>query len=204
MLGFISNLITQPSQLYFGRDYGTKGRIAWKTGTSYGNRDAWAVGTALDWTIAVWLGNFSGQENKQVCSRCWERGNLTNRLQVVYPPAVVEYLQARGNNVSTSLLHKKSCPTVSDRNPIEFIYPQSNNILAIPRGTDGDYQQITFRIAHAQENSKLFWYLDQQYLGATTGDHKRLLLPEDGRHRLHVVDKEGHQREIQFQVKRNE
>jgi penicillin-binding protein 1C len=35
-------------------------QIAWKTGTSYGRRDAWSVGYNKDFTIAVWLGNFDG------------------------------------------------------------------------------------------------------------------------------------------------
>lgn len=35
-------------------------KIAWKTGTSYGRRDAWSVGYNKDYTIAVWLGNFDG------------------------------------------------------------------------------------------------------------------------------------------------
>src|SRR5699024_1989918 len=34
----------------------TKRRIAWKTGTSYGYRDAWALGVSPDWTIGVWIG----------------------------------------------------------------------------------------------------------------------------------------------------
>jgi len=35
-------------------------KIAWKTGTSYGRRDAWSIGYNRDFTIAVWLGNFDG------------------------------------------------------------------------------------------------------------------------------------------------
>jgi len=33
---------------------------AWKTGTSYGSRDAWAIGVNAQWTIGVWVGNFEG------------------------------------------------------------------------------------------------------------------------------------------------
>jgi penicillin-binding protein 1C len=36
-------------------------KIAWKTGTSYGNRDAWAVGITPDYVVAVWVGNASGE-----------------------------------------------------------------------------------------------------------------------------------------------
>jgi len=35
-------------------------RIAWKTGTSYGRRDAWSIGYNKRYTIGVWVGNFSG------------------------------------------------------------------------------------------------------------------------------------------------
>lgn len=35
-------------------------KIAWKTGTSYGRRDAWSIGYNKHFTIGVWVGNFSG------------------------------------------------------------------------------------------------------------------------------------------------
>ena len=35
-------------------------RIAWKTGTSYGRRDAWSIGYNKNYTVGVWVGNFSG------------------------------------------------------------------------------------------------------------------------------------------------
>jgi penicillin-binding protein 1C len=35
-------------------------RIAWKTGTSYGRRDAWSIGYNKKYTVGVWVGNFSG------------------------------------------------------------------------------------------------------------------------------------------------
>ncbi len=35
-------------------------RVAWKTGTSYGHRDAWSIGYNPHYTIGVWIGNFNG------------------------------------------------------------------------------------------------------------------------------------------------
>src|SRR6202000_354423 len=35
-------------------------KIAWKTGTSYGRRDAWSIGYNERYTVGVWVGNFSG------------------------------------------------------------------------------------------------------------------------------------------------
>lgn len=35
--------------------------IAWKTGTSFGFRDGWAVGTNPEYTVGVWVGNADGE-----------------------------------------------------------------------------------------------------------------------------------------------
>ncbi len=40
---------------------GAPAAIHWKTGTSYGHRDAWAAGSGKDYSAVVWLGNFDNQ-----------------------------------------------------------------------------------------------------------------------------------------------
>ncbi|MEI8634520.1 hypothetical protein P4S72_25795 [Vibrio sp. PP-XX7] len=35
-------------------------QIAWKTGTSYGFRDAWAIGGSADYTVGIWAGRPDG------------------------------------------------------------------------------------------------------------------------------------------------
>lgn len=36
-------------------------KVAYKTGTSYGHRDAWSIGYNPQYTVGVWVGNFNGQ-----------------------------------------------------------------------------------------------------------------------------------------------
>jgi len=36
-------------------------KIGWKTGTSFGSRDAWAVGVTPQYTVGVWVGNSTGE-----------------------------------------------------------------------------------------------------------------------------------------------
>ncbi|MDR1419474.1 MAG: penicillin-binding protein 1C, partial [Treponema sp.] len=50
------------------QEYAGSRRIAWKTGTSFGNRDAWAIGVRPDWTVAVWIGNASGEGRAELRS----------------------------------------------------------------------------------------------------------------------------------------
>jgi penicillin-binding protein 1C len=41
-------------------DPGNRARVAWKTGTSYGFRDAWALGSTPAYTVGVWVGRPDG------------------------------------------------------------------------------------------------------------------------------------------------
>jgi penicillin-binding protein 1C len=43
------------------RSFRSSERIAWKTGTSYGRRDGWAIGSNPRYTVGVWAGNASGE-----------------------------------------------------------------------------------------------------------------------------------------------
>ncbi|HEC1776971.1 TPA: penicillin-binding protein 1C [Campylobacter lari] len=45
------------------RQYDFNTIISWKTGTSYGRKDAWAIGTSPKYTLGVWVGNFNGEAN---------------------------------------------------------------------------------------------------------------------------------------------
>ncbi|WP_271783710.1 penicillin-binding protein 1C [Aquimarina algiphila] len=41
--------------------YDSSKKIAWKTGTSFGNRDAWAIGSSKKYVVGVWIGNADGE-----------------------------------------------------------------------------------------------------------------------------------------------
>jgi len=43
------------------RNFSSSRKLAWKTGTSYGLRDGWAIGNSGRYTIGVWVGNASGE-----------------------------------------------------------------------------------------------------------------------------------------------
>ncbi|MEZ4687585.1 MAG: hypothetical protein R3B47_16450 [Bacteroidia bacterium] len=43
------------------RSFASSRRLAWKTGTSFGFRDAWAIGCNRQHVVAVWVGNADGE-----------------------------------------------------------------------------------------------------------------------------------------------
>jgi penicillin-binding protein 1C len=53
--------VNRPDEEGFWRNFSSSKWVAWKTGTSFGLRDAWAVGVTPNYTIGVWAGNADGQ-----------------------------------------------------------------------------------------------------------------------------------------------
>ncbi|KPK85825.1 MAG: penicillin-binding protein 1C [Bacteroides sp. SM23_62_1] len=53
--------VNRPENEYGWEMFNSSVNIAWKTGTSFGFRDGWAVGTTPDYTIGVWVGNADGE-----------------------------------------------------------------------------------------------------------------------------------------------
>lgn len=59
-----------PPQRGFGtRPFSGQTPVAWKTGTSSGLKDAWAVGLMGDLLAGVWVGNFDGTPNRHLVGR---------------------------------------------------------------------------------------------------------------------------------------
>lgn len=53
--------VVRPEEEAGWQQFGTSKQIAWKTGTSYGFRDAWAVGVTPNYVVGVWGGNADGE-----------------------------------------------------------------------------------------------------------------------------------------------
>ncbi len=53
--------VYRPGEETGWRNFYSSKRIAWKTGTSFGFRDGWAVGVTPDYAIGVWVGNADGE-----------------------------------------------------------------------------------------------------------------------------------------------
>lgn len=52
--------VTRPAEDGQWRMFSSRGKVAWKTGTSFGFRDAWSVGVTPRYVVAVWVGNAAG------------------------------------------------------------------------------------------------------------------------------------------------
>ena len=53
--------VNRPDEEGFWKKFSSSKWVAWKTGTSYGLRDAWAVGVTPAYTVGAWAGNSDGE-----------------------------------------------------------------------------------------------------------------------------------------------
>lgn len=56
----------RPDEEGLWEEFSSSRPLAWKTGTSFGHRDAWAVGFDKKYTIGVWVGNADGKGRSQL------------------------------------------------------------------------------------------------------------------------------------------
>ena len=98
--------------------------VAWKTGTSYGHRDAWAIGFSQETTIGVWIGNFDGSGVKGL-SGAEHAGPLLFDLFRVLEPTGSRFEEPRGLEIDTL----EVCP-VSGQLPTAYC-PSTKEIASI-------------------------------------------------------------------------
>jgi penicillin-binding protein 1C len=53
--------VNRPDAEAFWTSFSSGRQVAWKTGTSFGNRDGWAIGTNGRYVVGVWVGNADGE-----------------------------------------------------------------------------------------------------------------------------------------------
>ncbi|TLX70937.1 penicillin-binding protein 1C [Labilibacter sediminis] len=53
--------VSRPDEEIGWQAFSSSRKIAWKTGTSFGYRDAWAIGITPEYVVGVWVGNATGE-----------------------------------------------------------------------------------------------------------------------------------------------
>ena len=83
---------------------------------------------------------------------------------------------------------------------MQFIYPYPNSVLKITKQLDGSRGKVVFELAHRNSSTKVFWHLDDGFLGETSDIHKLEYAPEKGEHVLTVVDENGNAISTKFKI----
>lgn len=67
---------------------------------------------------------------------------------------------------------------------MKFIYPFSNSSVYVSVELDVDTGKTVFEIVHVNPSTKIFWHLNEQYLGDTKNFHQLSVSPKAGKYNL--------------------
>ncbi|HPS27050.1 MAG TPA: penicillin-binding protein 1C [Bacteroidales bacterium] len=275
------NEVSRPDEDMEWQQFSSSAKIAWKTGTSYGSRDAWAIGVNPRYVVAVWTGNSDGEgrpgmtgltyaapimfevfkslkpagwfyapyddmirlpvcrhsgfKATAVCEEVdtvWIQKNGTKSPNCPYHqiikldasgqwrvnsecepvaaihfqkwfvlPPVMEYFYKSKNPFYRVLPpYRDDCvPQESGAGP-DMIYPKNNSRIYIPVDLNGVREKVVFKAAHNSTGIKLYWYLDNVFIGITSDFHQMALAPEAGKHKLTLVDQKGQHLSVNFEI----
>ena len=253
-------------------------KIAWKTGTSFGFRDAWAVGLNTQYAVGVWAGNADGEGRPgligvkaaapvlfdifnrlptpslkgtswfpipyddmveittcrksgyralpicekdtlqvpatgvntaacpyhrtihldatgqfQVNSACANPNTMQHRAWFVLPPLEEYYFKSKHPEYALLPAFAPGCQGSSSNqnNPMQLIYPKYPTEIYVPLDLDGERSKTVFKVAHRQADLKVYWHIDDEFIGTTTQFHSMELAPPPGEHVLTLVDANG-------------
>ena len=271
--------VARPGEEAAWTSYVSSRRVAWKTGTSFGFRDGWAIGVTPEYVVAVWVGNASGEGRPgligintaapimfdifallpnttwfdkperdmvqitvchesgyraldicdadtmwvpaagvrtnacpyhrtihldrtgqyRVNSNCEDPSDMIHIPWFILPPTMEYYYKTKDPTYHPLPPWKESCIGQS-ANTMEFVYPREETELYIPVELDGKPGRAVFEIAHRNSGAKVFWHLDNNYVGETMGFHQFALNPEAGEHTLTCVDESGESISMRFVI----
>ncbi|MFZ6052537.1 penicillin-binding protein 1C [Halocola ammonii] len=264
--------LTRPENQVNWKSFGSSRKVAWKTGTSFGHRDAWAVGVTPDHVVAVWVGNADGegrpglsgvtvaapvlfdlfgqlpasdwfskpfdemtqvevcassgykvsescppgetlwiptagmkttacpfhktvhldrQENYRVTSECYPVSEMNHQPWFLLPP-VPEWYYAR-NHQDYKLLPPwlEGCEDQAGKEIMDMVYPKGGETVYLPITLQSERSKLVAKATHRQQNSTIYWHLDNEFLGETNEIHHMEIFATAGEHQLTLIDESG-------------
>jgi penicillin-binding protein 1C len=274
--------VMRPGEEMLWQQFSSSQRVAWKTGTSFGFRDGWAIGVTPKYVVGVWVGNTDGEGRPgltgintaapalfeifrllpvsrdwfempmgemvkinvckqsgyragqycqeadeqyvpksglkapvcpyhqlvhlsadakwQVNGNCEPPDNILSKSWFVLPPSMEYYYKARNYQYHVLPPFRPDCTQADNGNTMEVIYPKNGAKIYVPLEADGTRGRMICNAAHRQPGMKIFWHLDDQYVGETKDFHQVALNPPPGKHILTLVDGNGNTISIAFEV----
>ncbi len=170
--------------------------IAFKTGTSYGYRDAWAAGVSGGYAVVVWSGRADGAPRAGVTGRAGALPALFDAFDAI--------VRATPTRASGPALRR---PDDSERAPPAPMahFDRENqppHILFPPNGAEvwSDDEHRDFVLA-AEGHGKLNWYADGHPLGRNVAGEPVWRPAAAGFYTLAVVDRDGRTAKARVRIK---
>jgi penicillin-binding protein 1C len=183
--------------------------IAYKTGTSYGFRDAWAVGYDGGYTVGVWVGRADGTPSPghygrrtaaPILYRVFDLlpGSRSGAAGVANPSMPDEAIEARRTEdlpanlrrygAGVSLFRTVKATAAADR-PLEITFPPNGSTVALEKGAGG---HAALPLTAAGGRKPLRWLVNGRPVASDDYRRQGAWRPDGpGFVRITVVDAEG-------------
>ncbi len=173
-------------------------QIAFKTGTSYGFRDAWAAGTGGGYAVVVWVGRADGAPRPGATGRATALPLLFDVFDRINASLGVDGRAA--GRIATRLNDKVSGPALRDfgqgGQPPQILFPPENADLLMK---SGDRPDAGFVLAGRGEGP-LRWFADGQPVALDAGGAPLWVPQGEGFYTVSAVDGSGRENSVQVRV----
>jgi penicillin-binding protein 1C len=135
----------------------------------------------------------------KVSSICYPVQKMHIKPWFVLPPAQAWYYKKFNTNYTEPPGYLAGCvPEMSES--MEMIYPRKFTRIFVPVEINGEPGKVIFEAAHQNPEAKVYWYLDQEYIGETRQNHQMGIFPAAGFHQISLVDSQGSELSVTFEA----
>lgn len=145
--------------------------------------------------------HLSSDRQYQVFEDCAGKRGIIHTSWFALPPLWEKYYKEQNISYKSLPPYSPECKTEEGGRLMDFIYPYPNTVLNLPKQLDGSEGRVVFEIAHRIPSHRVFWHIDNEYIGETKDFHKKEYTPNKGEHRLTVVDENGNSISTKFFVR---
>jgi penicillin-binding protein 1C len=198
-------LADAPPPSGFGQRHAADGgrRIAYKTGTSFGYRDAWAVGFDRDHTVGIWVGRSDAAPNPGAMGVTTAAPLLHRVFDLLPTPRADVAGSSQGSvfanrvNIPARLQRLAGAAGQRQAHTLRIVFPRRGSVVAAEK--DGDGTQFVPLVADGG-NPPYFWFVDGASL--PDGDPKIRWYPKGAGHvSATLMDSEGETSTVEFWIR---
>jgi penicillin-binding protein 1C len=203
--------VALPDGWAMGQGLARQRAVAFKTGTSYGYRDAWSIGFSNDYTIGVWVGQADGSPRPGHVGRDAAAPILLKTFDLLpadvhtdEPPPSGALLTNDTDRLPASMriFRRETAPAPPQAAvvpPPTISFPPNGTIVPLP-GVAAKDRSILFKADGGR--APLTWLVNGQLLGNFDRFQPVLYTPDgEGVARITVVDAEGRSDSAQVRFK---
>lgn len=170
-------------------------QVAFKTGTSYGFRDAWALGVSNGYAIGVWVGRPDGAPRPGATGRSEALPILFDAFDLLGVPAEPAPRQREHEHVAPALTRFEN----GEREALSILFPPANaEVLVLEYGADARGLSLSARGGRAP----LTWYAEGARVEGEPTSGRAIWRPAaPGFYDVTVVDADGERAQVRVRIR---